>query len=75
VGRAKRREALERLGRPSAKLRSYEQTKIEGSDFEQACLARRVSHRDVVNKHHMRPSLRGELAKHNETRESRANEI
>jgi len=36
VGRAKRREALERQGWLSTKLRAYEQTKIEGCDFEQA---------------------------------------
>jgi len=36
VGRAKRREALERQGWLSAKLRAYEQAKIEGCDFEQA---------------------------------------
>jgi len=36
VERAKRREALERQGWLSTKLRAYEQTKIEGCDFEQA---------------------------------------
>jgi len=36
MGRAKRRESLERLECLSAKLRAYEQTKIVGCDFEQA---------------------------------------
>ena len=44
MGRAKRREASERLGCPSAKLRAYEQTKIADAILNRLCLARRVNY-------------------------------